>query len=133
MNKNSALFASKKQNRSYLLSHAKVAKDAEFQCKPRCPGVVARYARQRTQRHKQTENGTEGRRPKGLKSKVKAASKREQLSLLLLPSGSRLDGVKTENTAPAVVALANNNSVDSSESVSIHPRTGNSVYSVYSV
>ena len=41
--------------------------------------------------------------------------------------------VKTENTAPAVVALAYNSSVDSSESVSIHLRTGNSVYSVNSV
>ena len=49
--------------------------------------------------------------------------------MLQLPSGSRLDGVKTENTAPAVVALAYNSSVDSSESVSIHPRIGNSVYS----
>lgn len=48
---------------------------------------------------------------------------------MALTNGKR----KTENTAPAVVALANNNSVDSSESVSIHPRTGNSVYSVYSV
>ncbi len=45
---------------------------------------------------------------------------------MALTNGKR----KTENTAPAVVALAYNNSVDSSESVSIHPRTGNSVYSV---